>query len=62
MDDDEEQQREFEQRPFGFGGPGGRLGGITYAADGGNIMDFPRRTGGLIHLKGLEQKMMCLRC
>jgi len=45
-DDDEEQEREFKQRPFGFGGPGGQLGGITYAADGGS-MSFPRRTGGI---------------
>ena len=26
-DDDEQRPREFEQRPFGFGGPGGQLGG-----------------------------------
>lgn len=44
--DDDEQPREFVQRPFGFGGPGGRLGGITYAQSGG-IMDFPRRDGGI---------------
>ena len=44
--DDDEQPREFEQRPFGFGGPGGRLGSITYAADGGP-MNFPRRDGGI---------------
>jgi len=44
--DDDEQPREFVQRPFGFGGPGGRLGGITYAA-GGGPMNFPRRDGGI---------------
>ena len=44
--DDDEKPREFVQRPFGFGGPGGRLGGVTYAADGGQ-MGFPRRDGGI---------------
>tara|TARA_Y100000114_G_scaffold144583_1_gene153319 strand:- start:26 stop:835 length:810 start_codon:yes stop_codon:yes gene_type:complete len=54
-DDDDEQQREFERRPFGFGGPGGRLGGITYAADGGP-MSFPRRTGGIDPSEGSGTK------
>jgi len=53
--DDEEEQREFQQRPFGFGGPGGRLGGITYAADGGP-MNFPRRTGGIDPSEGSGTK------
>ena len=54
-DDDEEEQREFQQRPFGFGGPGGRLGGITYAEDGGP-MNFPRRTGGIDPSEGSGTK------
>ena len=54
-DDDDEQQREFETRPFGFGGPGGQLGGITYAADGGP-MNFPRRTGGIDPSEGSGTK------
>ena len=54
-DDDDEQQREFERRPFGFGGPGGQLGGITYAADGGP-MSFPRRTGGIDPSEGSGTK------
>ena len=54
-DEDDEQQREFQQRPFGFGGPGGQLGGITYAADGGP-MNFPRRTGGIDPSEGSGTK------
>ena len=53
--DDDEQQREFEQRPFGFGGPGGKLGGITFAADGGP-MSFPRRNGGIDPSEGSGTK------
>ena len=54
-DDDDEQQREFQQRPFGFGGPGGQLGGITYRAEGGP-MNFPRRTGGIDPSEGSGTK------
>ena len=54
-DDDEEQKREFEQRPFGFGGPGGKLGGITFAKEGGE-MGFPRRTGGIDPSEGSGTK------
>jgi hypothetical protein len=54
-DDDDEQPREFEQRPFGFGGPGGQLGGIRFAADGGP-MSFPRRTGGIDPSEGSGRK------
>ena len=54
-DDDEERPREFEQRPFGFGGPGGRLGGITFAQDGGP-MAFPRRNGGIDPSEGSGTK------
>jgi len=53
--DDEERPREFEQRPFGFGGPGGRLGGITFAQDGGS-MAFPRRNGGIDPSEGSGTK------
>ena len=54
-DDDEERPREFEQRPFGFGGPSGRLGGITFAQDGGP-MAFPRRNGGIDPSEGSGTK------
>ena len=54
-DDDDEQQREFETSPFGFGGPGGQLGGITYRAEGGP-MNFPRRTGGIDPSEGSGTK------
>ena len=54
-DDDEEQKKEFEQRPFGFGGPGGKLGGITFAREGGE-MGFPRRTGGIDPSEGSGTK------
>lgn len=53
--DEEEQKREFEQRPFGAGGPGGRLGGITFANQGG-AMAFPRRTGGIDPSEGSGTK------
>ena len=54
-DDDDEPEREFQQRPFGFGGPGGQLGGITYRAEGGP-MNFPRRTGGIDPSEGSGTK------
>ena len=56
--DEEEQKREFEQRPFGFGGPGGKLGGIRFAADGGlsDPMNFPRRNGGIDPSEGSGTK------
>ena len=54
-DDDEEQKREFEERPFGAGGPGGKLGGITFAREGGE-MGFPRRTGGIDPSEGSGTK------
>ena len=53
--DEEEQLREFEQRPFGFGGPGGQLGGIKFAAEGGP-MSFPRRNGGIDPSEGSVTK------
>lgn len=53
--DEEEQTREFEQRPFGAGGPGGKLGGITFANQGGE-MAFPRRTGGIDPSEGSGTK------
>ena len=53
--DEEEQKREFEQRPFGAGGPGGKLGGITFAKEGGE-MGFPRRTGGIDPSEGSGTK------
>lgn len=53
--DEEEQKREFESRPFGFGGPGGQLGNIRFAADGGP-MSFPRRNGGIDPSEGSGTK------
>ena len=57
-DDEEDTRREFERRPFGQGGPGGQLGGIRFAADGGpsDPMSFPRRTGGIDPSEGSGTK------
>mgnify|MGYP001394373045 CR=1 FL=1 len=57
-DDEEDTRREFERRPFGQGGPGGQLGGIRFAADGGpsDPMNFPRRTGGIDPSEGSGTK------
>jgi len=53
-DEEEEDNRgSFERRPYGQGGPGGQLGGITYAADGGY---FPRRNGGIDPSEGSGKK------
>mgnify|MGYP003138937131 CR=1 FL=1 len=41
-DDDEEVVGEFERRPFGAGGPGGKLGDINYA-EGGEAMKQNRQ-------------------
>jgi len=54
-DEDEDQRTEFERRPFGAGGPGGKLGGITYANMGGE-MSFPRRNGGIDPSEGSGRK------
>ena len=54
-DDDEDTRTSFEKRPFGFGGPGGQLGGIKFAADGGP-MSFPRRNGGIDPSEGSGTK------
>jgi len=53
--DEEPIVSEFERRPFGAGGPGGRLGGITYANMGGE-MGFPRRNGGIDPSEGSGRK------
>ena len=57
-DDEEDTRREFERRPFGQGGPGGQLGGIRFAADGGpsDPMSFPRRNGGIDPSEGSGTK------
>ena len=39
----------------GAGGPGGKLGGITFAREGGE-MGFPRRTGGIDPSEGSGTK------
>lgn len=54
-EDEGDMRSEFERRPFGYGGPGGRLGGITYANMGGP-MGFPRRNGGIDPSEGSGRK------
>jgi len=54
-DEDEDTRTSFERRPFGSGGPGGRLGGITFAREGGE-MGFPRRNGGIDPSEGSGTK------
>jgi len=54
-EDEGDMRSEFERRPFGAGGPGGRLGGITYANMGGE-MSFPRRNGGIDPSEGSGRK------
>jgi len=54
-DEDEDTRTSFERRPFGTGGPGGKLGGITFAKEGGE-MGFPRRTGGIDPSEGSGTK------
>lgn len=54
--DEEAPQREFERRPFGEGGPGGRIGGMPLQyADGGEAY-FPRRNGGIDPSEGSGKK------
>jgi len=54
-EDDGDQRTAYEQRPFGYGGPGGKLGGITFANMGGE-MGFPRRNGGIDPSEGSGRK------
>jgi hypothetical protein len=54
-DEDEDMRSEYERRPFGYGGPSGKLGGITYANMGGS-MGFPRRNGGIDPSEGSGRK------
>ena len=54
-DEDEDTRTEFERRPFGYGGPGGKMGGITYKNMGGE-MAFPRRNGGIDPSEGSGRK------
>ena len=54
-DEDEDMRSEYERRPFGYGGPSGKLGGITYANMGGP-MGFPRRNGGIDPSEGSGRK------
>ena len=55
-DEEEDERTAFERRPFGFGGPGGQIGGlpITYAM--GGEMNFPRRDGGIDPSEGSGTK------
>ena len=54
-DEDEDTRTAYEKRPFGAGGPGGKMGGITYANMGGE-MGFPRRNGGIDPSEGSGRK------
>ena len=54
-DEDEDTRTAYERRPFGFGGPSGKMGGITYANMGGE-MGFPRRNGGIDPSEGSGRK------
>ena len=53
--EEEDTRTAFERRPFGYGGPSGKLGGITYANMGGE-MGFPRRNGGIDPSEGSGRK------
>ena len=55
FDEEEDERTGFERRPFGFGGPGGQIGGINYANQGG-VMAFPRRDGGIMPSEGSGTK------
>ena len=55
-DEEDAPQGEFERRPFGAGGPGGRIGGMPLQyADGGEAY-FPRRNGGIDPSEGSGTK------
>ena len=55
-DEEDAPQGEFERRPFGAGGPGGRIGGMPLQyADGGEAY-FPRRNGGIDPAEGSGKK------
>lgn len=54
-DEEEDTRTAYEKRPFGYGGPSGKLGGITYANMGGP-MGFPRRNGGIDPNEGSGRK------
>ena len=54
-DEDEDTRTSFERRPFGSGGRGGKLGGISFAKECGE-MGFPRRTGGIDPSEGSGTK------
>ena len=54
-EDEGDMRSEYERKPFGYGGPGGKLGGITYANMGGE-MGFPRRNGGIDPSEGSGRK------
>jgi len=54
-DEEEDTRTAYEKRPFGYGGPSGKLGGITYANMGGP-MGFPRRNGGIDPSEGSGRK------
>jgi hypothetical protein len=52
-DEEEDERSAFERRPFGYGGPSGRIGGINYNQGG---MAFPRRDGGIDPSEGSGTK------
>ena len=54
-DDEDPVPGSYEERAFGAGGPGGRLGGIRYMNQGGDTY-FPRRNGGIDPSEGSGKK------
>ena len=57
-DEEEDERTAFERRPFGFGGAGGQIGGLTHNKphNMGGEMNFPRRDGGIDPSEGSGTK------
>ena len=63
-DEEEDNQGSFERRPYGAGGPGGKLGGINYNQgglvqyfnQGGMPQNYPRRDGPIAPYEGSGTK------
>ena len=63
-DEEEEDKGSFERRPYGAGGPGGKLGGINYNQgglvqyfnQGGMPQNYPRRDGPIAPYEGSGTK------
>ena len=63
-EEEEDNQGSFERRPYGAGGPGGKLGGINYNQggmvqyfnQGGMPQNYPRRDGPIAPYEGSGTK------